>query len=276
MSDKDTLKIVTRDMPPPATAEVLIAQAIDKGVTVDTMERLLAMRRELKSEAAKEAFDRSMSAFQSECPVIDKSKKVLNKDGQSVRYAYAPLDAIVTQVKPLLQKHGFGYRIVADVQGKGKDGEVQATCVVTHELGHSETSSFKVPIDLESYMNLPQKFASALTFAKRYAFTNAFGLMTGETDDDGQRAGTSPGEENQKARWAKPAEPRPQTLHALKSRLWNLCKQAGAKKPEEAEAALQANKILKPGQKLASLTEAELHDAVCKLEIVIEEAKGPK
>lgn len=272
MSDKDTLEIVTQDMPPPATAEVLIAQAIDKGVTVDTMERLLAMRRELKAEAAKEAFDRSMSAFQSECPVIEKSKKVLNKDGQSVRYAYAPLDAIVTQVRGLLKVHGFGYRIVPEVT----ESQVAATCVVTHELGHSESASFKVPIDKDSYMNLPQKFASALTFAKRYAFCSAFGIMTGDEDDDAAKAGMSPSEENQKARWAKPSSSSSlvDPLHALKGKLWTLCKKAGATTIPEAEKNLRAHKIITAQQTLATLSEEQLKDAISKLQIVLDEAKG--
>lgn len=161
--------------------EVLIAQAIDKGVPVETMERLLAMRRELKAEQSKEAYDRAMSAFQSECQTIEKTKKVLNKD-KTVRYAYAPIEAIVEQVKPLLQKHGFSYTIDAPVD----ENSVTAICKTTHELGHSTTSSFKIPIDKDSYMSAPQKFASALTFAKRYAFCNAFGILTGDEDDDTQ------------------------------------------------------------------------------------------
>ncbi|MDD5110852.1 MAG: ERF family protein [Patescibacteria group bacterium] len=159
--------------------EVLIAQAIEKGTPVETMERLLAMRRELRAEQAKEAYDRAMSAFQTECPTIEKTKKVLNKD-KSVRYSYAPIDKIVEQVRPLLQKHGFSYTIDAPVE----HGFVTAICKVTHELGHSVTSSFKIPIDKDSYMTAPQKFASALTFGKRYAFCNAFGILTGDEDDD--------------------------------------------------------------------------------------------
>lgn len=270
MSDKDTLEIVTRDVAPPATAEVLIEKAITANVNVETMERLLAMRRELKAEAAKEAFDRAMSAFQSECPVIEKSKKVLNKDGQSVRYAYAPLDAIVTQVRGLLKTHGFGYRIVPEVS----DTQVAATCVVTHELGHSESASFKVPIDKDSYMNLPQKFASALTFAKRYAFCAAFGIMTGDEDDDAAKAGMSPSEENQKARWAKSSSSLAvDPLHALKGKLWTLCKKAGATTMFEAEKNLRAHKIISTQQTLATLKEDQLKEAIAKLTIVIEEAK---
>ena len=52
--------------------ESLIAKAIDKNVSVETMERLLIMRRELKAEWAQTEFDKAMAAFQSECPIIKK------------------------------------------------------------------------------------------------------------------------------------------------------------------------------------------------------------
>ena len=41
-----------------------------------------------------------------------------------------------------------------------------------------------MPIDKDGFMNTPQKFASALTYAKRYAFCNAFGILTADEDDD--------------------------------------------------------------------------------------------
>lgn len=162
--------------------EALISQGIDKGLSVDTMERLLAMRRELKAEFAKEAFDRSMAAFQSECPIIGKSKAVnftSKRTGSKTSYSYAPLDEIIKQVKPLLQRHGFSYSF--DTQ---TNGMVTNFCTVTHELGHSKTNKFEVPIDKEAYMNEQQKFGSANTFGKRYAFLNAFGILTGDEDDD--------------------------------------------------------------------------------------------
>jgi len=164
--------------------EALMNQAIQKGVTVDIMERLLAMRRELKTEKAKELYDTAMSQFQAECPTIRKKKIVLNKD-KTKRYGYAPLDFIVEQVKDLIQRHGFSYSIDAKVDDKW----VEAICTITHQFGHSQKSSFKIPIDSEAYMTQPQRFASALTFAKRYAFCNAFGILTSDVDDDGAKAG---------------------------------------------------------------------------------------
>jgi hypothetical protein len=136
--------------------EVLIAQAIERNVPVETMEKLLAMRRELKGEQAKEAFNAALSAFQAECPVIRKGKPVFNKD-KSIRYVYAPLEAIVEQVKPLLQRHGFSFTVDSAVE----ENWVGAVCKVTHQLGHSETSTFKVPVDRDAFMSAPQRFASA-------------------------------------------------------------------------------------------------------------------
>src|SRR3712207_6481134 len=83
-------------------AENLIAKAIDRNVSVETMEKLLAMRKELQAEWAKRRFDEAMAAFQAECPVIEKTRKVdfvSRRTGSRTTYAYAPLDEIVRQVK---------------------------------------------------------------------------------------------------------------------------------------------------------------------------------
>ena len=163
-------------------AQSLIAQAIDNKVPVETMEKLLSMRRELKAEYAKEEFDRSLAAFQANCPVIKKTKEVnftSKRTGGRTQYKYAPLESIVLQVKKLLQQHGFSYTV-----NTKQNGQITAICKVTHEQGHSEKSELTVPIDSGAFMNEQQKVASALTFAKRYAFCNAFGILTGDEDDD--------------------------------------------------------------------------------------------
>ena len=164
------------------TSEVtqLMSQAIDKNVPVETMEKLLAMRRELRAEQAREQYHAALAKFQAELPVIKKTKRVMNKDGKTERYRYAPLDSIVAQVKRLLDKHGFSHQEDASIEGKF----VTARCVITHKEGHSETSAFSVPIDPDAYMNEAQKYASALTFTKRYAFCNALGILTGDADTD--------------------------------------------------------------------------------------------
>ena len=160
--------------------ENLLAAAIERELPVESIERLLAMRRELKQEAAREAFFDALSALQSNMPEIPKAKKVFDKHGKH-RYSYASLDQIIKTVQPLLKAHGFSYTMVP-AQDEGT--QFTATIVTHHVEGHEETTSFTVPIDTESYMNAPQKVGSARTFAMRYAFCNAFGILTTDEDDD--------------------------------------------------------------------------------------------
>ena len=164
---------------PNTQIEVLLSQAIDKGVTVETLERLLAMRDKLKMEYAKEAFDLALSTFQGECPVIKKTKSV-TINGVTA-YKYAPLESIVEQVKPLLAKNNLSYRIETETLEK----TVKSICIVLHAQGHSERSSFEIPLGQKTaLMNASQHVAAALTFAKRHAFCNAFGILTGDEDTD--------------------------------------------------------------------------------------------
>src|SRR5258708_34783782 len=121
-----------------------------------------------------------MSEFQAACPIIKKSKVVRTEKGAS--YKYAPIDSIVFQVKPLLKEFGFSYAI----QTETVVDLVKAICIVRHKFGHSESSSFSVPLGTKTaMMSNTQHVAAALTFAKRYAFCNAFGILTGEEDRDG-------------------------------------------------------------------------------------------
>jgi hypothetical protein len=166
---------------PTTSPEALIAQAIASGASVDTMERLLAMRRELKEEHAKEAFNTAMAMFQAECPIIKKTKGVKTNKGV-LAYQYAPIESIVKQVKALIQKHGFRYATSMELSTTG----VKATCRVVHALGHSEETPMEVPLGTKTdIMSNSQVVAAAQTFAKRYAFCNAFGIMTGDDDNDG-------------------------------------------------------------------------------------------
>lgn len=189
-----------------ASVESMIMQAIKEKIPAETMERFLAMRKELKAEYAQERFNQAMANFQSECPVIQKTKRVYEKnqenipvENRKIRYSYAPIDSIVDQVKEYISKNGLSYTIRTTNDGK----ELTATCRVTHLAGHSEESSFIVPIGTEQFMSDAQKYGARSTFAKRYAFCDAFGIMTGDEDkDDGGKVGAVDNDEITKAKAA--------------------------------------------------------------------------
>jgi hypothetical protein len=177
----------------------LFKLAIESKAGADTLERVMAVRRELRAEHAASQYHQAMAQFQSRCPII-----VKRKAGAKNAYRYAPLDDIVSQVRDLIRECGFSFRITSEVTDKS----VKAICTITHEAGHSEESVFAVPVDTKNpMMTEPQRFGGALTFAKRYAVCNGFGILTADEDIDG--AGTRP----------KPAGP----AHATdKTREWFL------------------------------------------------------
>ena len=189
---KEALKneLAVREGSPVVSVENLIGQAITANASVETMEKLLAMRRELKAEAAKELFDKAMADFQNECPVIKKSKAGGKTDAGVVAYNYAPLDVIVSQVKGLIQKYGFSYSIQTKTE---KGTGVTAICTAKHVAGHSESSDVTVPLGTRTrVMSDSQQTVAAITFAKRYAFCNVFGILTGDPDTDGPKPDANP------------------------------------------------------------------------------------
>lgn len=173
------------NIPATVDAQALIARAIDKNLPIESMERLLAMRRELRAEWAKDQYFSALARFQKACPIIGKSKGVNDKYGKH-RYSYAPLEIIVEEVRDALEANGFSYTTGTEQT----PDSVTAICNAHHIAGHAESTRLTVPIDHDAYMSAPQKVASALTYATRYAFRNVFGIMTGDEDDDAQSVDT--------------------------------------------------------------------------------------
>lgn len=163
-----------------SSIDSFISQAIASNAPIETMERLFALHEKAVAAKAKSEFVRALANFQEECPVIKKTRNVLNKDGKSVRYSFAPIDSIVNQIRKPLSNNSISYRW----EVRNDPGFITAVAIITHDMGHSESSDFKIPIDTEGYMTAPQKYASALTFAKRYSLLNALGISTGDEDTD--------------------------------------------------------------------------------------------
>lgn len=200
--EDDAKALVVRE---PTPGE-LVQQAIDKGVTAEAMEKFVALYERWEARQARDAFVRALTDFQSRCPIVTKTEPVMGKadaaGNRKERYRYAPLPVIVKEVGPLLHECGLSYTIDTEF----KDGLMYAICKVTHVLGHSETTKFMAPIDAKAFMNEPQKYASARTYASRYAFCGGLGILTADEDDDANSVDTSLEDE-------KDRNPEPETHH---------------------------------------------------------------
>jgi len=165
-----------------SSVDIWIQSAIDKGLSIDHLERLFKMKKEYDALEAKKAFDEAMMLFQSKCPAIKKTKRGgVTKDG-TVAYYFAPIEDIVAQTKDLVAECGFSYLIKAPAF---TETSVTISIEVRHVNGHSETSIMTVPLLTKTgVMSEAQVVAGTVTFAKRYAFCNAFGIMTMDDDSD--------------------------------------------------------------------------------------------
>lgn len=161
----------------------LIAQAINSNLDIDKLERLLAMKERWDKEQARKAFFESLSAFQEECPDLRKTKAVHYKRDEPAAYHYAPLSDIDRQIKPLLKKHGLSKRFEIVQDGDKIKG---VTCIVTHILGHSESTTMPTITDKSGGKNDIQAIGSGVQYGQRYALIAALGLTTADQDIDGR------------------------------------------------------------------------------------------
>jgi hypothetical protein len=186
MTKKKVSNEVVKIDPVESTPQTLIQQGLESGASIEVMERMFNLQERWEKNQAKKVFDQAMSEAQAKLPEIKKTKKVFNKQGQEL-YAYAPIEQIVSQVKKVLSEFGLSYSIKTEMT-KNDTGQivgVKSTVVVKHSGGHSEEYEMEVPLGTATnIMSQSQVIAAASTFSKRYAFSNAFGIMTADQDKE--------------------------------------------------------------------------------------------
>ena len=189
MSTAAALATVTPIKSAPVDAGALLAQGIQSGLSVDALERLLSMRRELQAEQSRAAFFGALSRFQSQIPAIPKNQvaRVSSAKG-NYSYRYADLADIQRAIAPALADCGLS--VSFDTAQDPGGYVIQAK--IHHVGGHSEVTTFRVPIDDKTRMNSAQAAGSALTYGRRYALTAALGIVTAEDDDDGHAITAAP------------------------------------------------------------------------------------
>jgi hypothetical protein len=171
----------------------LVQLAVERGVDVDVLERLVALKERVEARDARSAYFAALAAFQREVPEVQKSRAVSfdERRGGNVAFYFAPLEDIEKAVRPVALKHGLSWSF----DSRMDEGLLTATCKVVHVQGHSETASFSAPVAKQAKMNQIQATGSTRSYAKRYALIDALGLSIVEMDDDAMSAGEAGGGE---------------------------------------------------------------------------------
>jgi len=160
----------------------LISVAVQQGADLAKIEKLMDLRDRWEATEARKAYVSAMAAFKAEPIAILKTKQVNIPGG--AKFAHATLADVVDGVCSALSKHGLSHAWETS-QG---DGRITVTCVITHQLGHSERTTLSGAPDDSGRKNSIQQVASTVTYLERYTLMAACGLAAKDMDDDARGA----------------------------------------------------------------------------------------
>lgn len=179
------------------TPDKLLAIAIEKGVDVDKLEKLMELQERWMAGIRERAFKAAHREFQREAPAILKTRdgaKLRSKDDTNAptkaSYKFADIAVIAELLKESLYKHGLSYRwTFRNFIDEKKVDKIEVTCIVSHIDGHEEHTSLSDTREDSGGKNHLQAGGSTLTYLERYTLIGALGLTTLLKDDDGKGAG---------------------------------------------------------------------------------------
>lgn len=157
----------------------MIEKVLETGNGIEQLDKLYALQERYEANEAKKAYVAAMNEFKADPPSLYKDKTV--KAG-SATYSHVSLELATHIIGQALVKHGLSHRWETQY---GDDGGVEVSCIITHELGHSERSTLRAPADNSGSKNSVQAIGSTVTYLQRYTLLAITGLAVKGQDDDG-------------------------------------------------------------------------------------------
>src|SRR5438105_12632904 len=164
----------------------LLRIAVSQNADIDKLTKLMDLQERWERNEARKAYVVAINAFKLARPMITKNKQVSFQSSKGpVDYKHATLDHVCDAVIGGLSKHGISHRWKVEQTAEW----ITVTCILTHELGHSEETRLMGLADNSGSKNSIQALGSPATYLERYSLLAATGLAAGGTDDDGRSAG---------------------------------------------------------------------------------------
>lgn len=153
-------------------------KAIAGGLDIDKIEKMLDLQAKYEAMEAKKAYTAAMAEFKA-VPLLITKDKANNQYGSN----YTTLGNLVNSALPAMSKSGLSHNWTIDQKAE----IITVVCVVTHSMGHSESTSMSAPPDKSGSKNAIQQLKSTITYLKNVTFESAMGLASsdGNFDDDG-------------------------------------------------------------------------------------------
>jgi hypothetical protein len=163
---------------------VLIEKAISGSADLDKLEKLLALQERWERNEAKKAYVSAMTNFKANPPKINKDKRVdfTSQKGRT-SYDHASLANVCDKISSALSEHGLS--VAWSTQQYNGDPNIYVTCTITHECGHSESTTLNAAPDNTGNKNPIQAVGSTISYLERYTVLALTGLATHDMDNDG-------------------------------------------------------------------------------------------
>ncbi len=174
----------------------LLQIAMDKGADLDRLEKLMDMQDRWEKNEARKEYVAAMAGFKADPPQIIKNMHIsYTTDKGTTAYDSASLDQVSGVIGKALAEHGISHRWHTDQPG---NGQITVTCILTHDKGHSESTSLSASPDQSGGKNNIQAVGSTITYLQRYTLLAATGMAAKGQDDDGRTSeGAKTLDENQ-------------------------------------------------------------------------------
>lgn len=156
----------------------MLSLAVERGASIETLEKLMGLRERYEASQARKAFDEAVADAKAGIQPVLK-----NREGHNGK-RYADFAAIARTVDPIISEFGLSYRFRTT-----QTDRINVTCILSHKDGHSEETTLSGPPDASGSKNAIQAIGSTLTYLQRYTLVQALGLAASE-DDDGGKHGT--------------------------------------------------------------------------------------
>lgn len=167
--------------PAPITPMRLLEIAASQNADLDKLQKLMELQERWEANEARKAYNAAMAIFKKSPPQIDKNKHVRFETQKGVtEYDHATLDNVCDKITAALSVVGISHNWKVD-----QTQEIAVTCVLTHEMGHSETTTLRAGPDQSGGKNSIQAVGSTVTYLERYTLLLAVG-MAAANDDDGR------------------------------------------------------------------------------------------
>lgn len=171
--------------PAAVTPMAMLQLAVEKGASVEQLERLMALQERYEANEAKKEFVAAMTRFKENPKVIEKNAQVdfTSAKGRT-HYKHATLANVCDVIGPALSEVGISHRWETEQLPEG--GMIRVTCILTHARGHSERVWLQAGRDESGNKNNIQAVGSTVTYLQRYTLLAATGMaVADQRDDDG-------------------------------------------------------------------------------------------